>query len=309
MKAMLSSQTDEDFLKARNKALFNEVQHFLKPDEASLISFSDIKKILKPSNEVYKGMQVIPVNLIVGSEGRYRDFDNHFFPKSIHLKERWEHIDMAHYQDVNLPPITLYELGGLYFVRDGNHRVSVAKARGIENIDAEVVSLQSEIKLNVGDTKEKMIKQVINYEKRVFYTETNFGDITDYWRLDFSTTGQYDVIYNHILIHKYYINQNQTEEISMPDAIMSWFTTVYMPVINVIEHQHIMKKFPHRTMSDMYVWIIKYWDNLKKKFGQDFSLDKAAEDFTQKYGKSFRKSLIKTVLNILAKVQLKKEID
>lgn len=306
---MLSSQTDEDFLKARNKALFNEVQHFLKPDEASLISFSDIKKILKPSNEVYKGMQVIPVNLIVGSEGRYRDFDNHFFPKSIHLKERWEHIDMAHYQDVNLPPITLYELGGLYFVRDGNHRVSVAKARGIENIDAEVVSLQSEIKLNVGDTKEKMIKQVINYEKRVFYTETNFGDITDYWRLDFSTTGQYDVIYNHILIHKYYINQNQTEEISMPDAIMSWFTTVYMPVINVIEHQHIMKKFPHRTMSDMYVWIIKYWDNLKKKFGQDFSLDKAAEDFTQKYGKSFRKSLIKTVLNILAKVQLKKEID
>ena len=306
---MLSSQTDEDFLKARNKALFNEIQHFLKPDEASLISFSDIKKILKPSNEVYKGMQVIPVNLIVGSEGRYRDFDNHFFPKSIHLKERWEHIDMAHYQDVNLPPITLYELGGLYFVRDGNHRVSVAKARGIENIDAEVVSLQSEIKLNVGDTKEKMIKQVINYEKRVFYTETNFGDITDYWRLDFSTTGQYDVIYNHILIHKYYINQNQTEEISMPDAIMSWFTTVYMPVINVIEHQHIMKKFPHRTMSDMYVWIIKYWDNLKKKFGQDFSLDKAAEDFTQKYGKSFRKSLIKTVLNILAKVQLKKEID
>jgi len=306
---MLSSQTDEDFLKARNKALFNEVQHFLKPDEASLISFTDIKKILKPSNEVYKGMQVIPVNLIVGSEGRYRDFDNHFFPKSIHLKERWEHIDMAHYQDVNLPPITLYELGGLYFVRDGNHRVSVAKARGIENIDAEVVSLQSEIKLNVGDTKEKMIKQVINYEKRVFYSETNFGDITDYWRLDFSTTGQYDVIYNHILIHKYYINQNQTEEISMIDAITSWFNTVYLPVINVIEHQHIMKRFPHRTVSDMYVWIIKYWDNLKKKFGQDFSLDKAASDFTEKYGKSFRKSVVKTFLNILAKVQLKKEIE
>ena len=306
---MLSSQTDEDFLKARNKALFNEVQHFLKPDEASLISFTDIKKILKPSNEVYKGMQVIPVNLIVGSEGRYRDFDNHFFPKSIHLKERWEHIDMAHYQDVNLPPITLYELGGLYFVRDGNHRVSVAKARGIENIDAEVVSLQSEIKLNVGDTKEKMIKQVINYEKRVFYSETNFGDITDYWRLDFSTTGQYDVIYNHILIHKYYINQNQTEEISIIDAITSWFNTVYLPVINVIEHQHIMKRFPHRTVSDMYVWIIKYWDNLKKKFGQDFSLDKAASDFTEKYGKSFRKSVVKTFLNILAKVQLKKEIE
>lgn len=305
---MISPQTDEDFYKARNRALFNEVQHFLKPDEASLISFSDIKQLLKPSNEVYKGMQVVPINLIVGSEGRYRDFDNHFFPKSLHLKERWEHIDMAHLQDVNLPPISLYELGGLYFVRDGNHRVSVARARGIENIDAEVVSLQSEIKLNVGDTKEKMVKQVINYEKRVFYSETNFGDITDYWRLDFSTTGQYDVIYNHILIHKYYINQDKTEEISMTDAIMSWFNTVYLPVIHVIEHQHIMKRFPHRTMGDMYVWIIKYWDNLKKKFGQDFSLDKAAEDFTEKFGKSFRKSFLKSILNILAKLKLKKEI-
>ena len=54
---------------------------------------------------------------------------------------------MAHYQDIVLPPISLYEVGGLYFVRDGNHRVSVAKAQGIDFIDADVVSLQSEIKL------------------------------------------------------------------------------------------------------------------------------------------------------------------
>ena len=199
----LSTQTDDDFNKARNKALFNEIQHFLNPEEATLISFSDMKKLLKPRNEVYKGMQVVPVSLIVGSEGRFKDFDNHFFPKSNFLKSRWEHVDMAHLQDISLPPITLYELGGLYFVRDGNHRVSVAKLQGVENIDAEVVSLQSEIKLKPGSTKEQMIKQVIDYEKRVFYNETNFGDITDYWCLDFSTPGQYDIIYNHILIHKY----------------------------------------------------------------------------------------------------------
>ena len=78
----LSTQTDDDFNKARNKALFNEIQHFLNPEEATLISFSDMKKLLKPRNEVYKGMQVVPVSLIVGSEGRFKDFDNHFFPKS-----------------------------------------------------------------------------------------------------------------------------------------------------------------------------------------------------------------------------------
>ena len=283
---LTTAETDEDFSRARHKALFNEVQHFLNPDEATLISFSDIKKLLKPENEVYKGMQTIPVKLIVGSEGRYKDFDNRFFPKSMHLKTRWEHIDMAHINDIALPPISLYELGGVYFVRDGNHRVSVAKAKGIEFLDAEVVSLQSEIKLKPGDSLKKMTRQVINYEKRVFYGETGFGDVTDFWNLDFSVPGQYDVIYNHILTHKYYINMNKSDEIGMDKAMLSWLTTVYFPVITIINKYHIMNYFPHRTKSDLYVWIIKYWDEIKQKFGNDFTLDDIATPFLKTYGET-----------------------
>ncbi|MBR0032704.1 MAG: transcriptional regulator [Treponema sp.] len=301
---MVSTQTEDDFSKARNKALFNEIQHFLNPDEATLISFSDIKKMLKPNNEVYKGMQVIPVKLIVGSEGRYQDFDNRFFPKRLHLKTRWEHIDMAHLNDIALPPISLYELGGVYFVRDGNHRVSVAKAKGIEFIDAEVVSLQSEIKLHPGDSLQKMTKQVIYYEKRVFYGETGFGDVTDYWCLDFSVTGQYDVIYNHILTHKYYINMNKSDEISMEEAIMSWFDTVYLPVIRIIESHKIMRLFKKRTKSDLYVWLIKYWDELKQKFGSDYSLDDVADSFMRKFGN--RSSFFRRVLNRIQRFLIKK---
>ncbi len=284
---MLSSETEDDFSKARHKALFNEIQHFLNPDEATLISFSDIKKLLKPDNEVYKGMQVIPVKLIVGSEGRYEDFDSQFFPKSMHLRSRWEHIDMAHLRDISLPPISLYELGGVYFVRDGNHRVSVAKAKGIEFIDAEVVSLQSEIKLKPGSSLKKITRQVIEYEKRVFYGETGFGDVTDYWCLDFSVPGQYDVVYNHILTHKYYINMNKTEEIGMDEAMMSWFMTVYSPVIKIINTRNIMRAFPGRTRSDLYVWMIKYWDEIKQKFGSDYSLDDIVDSFKHKYDERF----------------------
>ncbi len=302
----ISIQTEDDFNKARNKALFNEVQHFLNPDEATLISFSDIKKLLKPKDEVYKGMQIVPVNAIVGSEGRYKDFDNRFFPKSMHLKARWEHIDMAHIKDLNLPPITLYELGGVYFVRDGNHRVSVAKARGVECIDAEVVSLQSEIKLHPGDSLEKMKKQVIRYEKGTFYGETGFGDVTDYWVLDFTTPGQYDVIYNHILTHKYYLNMNKTEEIGMDKAILSWFNTVYLPVIRVIDKHHIMRHFPHRTKSDMYVWIIKYWDEIKQKFGSDYSLDKAVYNFKHTFGTSFSRRILNRIKEVILKNHIKK---
>ena len=81
-------ETENDFFKARNKALMNEIQHFLKPKEAYMISFKEIKELIKPQNETYLGMKVIPVAKIIGSEGRYNDFDNQFFPKSIYLKER-----------------------------------------------------------------------------------------------------------------------------------------------------------------------------------------------------------------------------
>jgi len=302
---MLSSLTEEDFSKARHKALFNEVQHFLNPDEATLISLSDIKKLLKPENEVYKGMQTVPVKLIVGSEGRYNDFDNRFFPKSLHLKTRWEHIDIAHINDIPLPPISLYELGGVYFVRDGNHRVSVARSRGVEFIDAEVVSLQSEIKLHPGDSLKKMTRQVINYEKRVFYTETGFGDATDFWSLDFSAPGQYDVIYNHILTHKYYINMNKTDEIGMDMAMQSWLYHVYFPVIAVIDRYHIMKYFRHRTKSDLYVWMIKYWDEIKNKYGSELTLDDIATPFMKAFGEPPIKHLKNKIKGLIFKKKIK----
>ena len=289
----LQAQTEDDFYRARNKALFNEIQHFVNQEESHLLSFNDVKQMLKPQNEVYLGMQVVPINLIAGSEGRYYDFDNHFFPKNIHLKTRWERIDEAHLTDVILPPIKLYEIGGLYFVRDGNHRVSVARSKGVECIDAEVVSLKSEIKLKPGMTKAKILKEVINYEKRVFYMETAFGDITDFWKLDFSTTGQYDVIYNHILTHKYFINQDKTEEISMQDAILSWYENVYSPVVAVIKKRRIMRKFRGRTTSDMYVWLIKYWDELKTKFGSNIELDDIADGFKRQFGIGFFRNFFK----------------
>ena len=296
------SETESDFAKARKKALFNEIQHFLKPEEAAMISFRDIKELLKPQNQTYLGMQVIPIEKIVGSEGRYKDFDNQFFPKNTFIKERWEHVDEAVIKDIILPPIKVYELGGLYFVRDGNHRVSVAKSKGVEFIDAEVVSLQSEIRLPPVRSLTGMIKEIISYEKRNFYFETSFGDITDYWCLDFSTTGQYDVIYNHILTHKYFINQNQEKEISIEDAITSWFNTVYLPVIHTIDKYKIMKYFKHRTKSDLYVWIIKYFDELKRKFGDNCSLEDAVFDITNEY----KISLPTKIKNALKKYLLKK---
>ena len=272
-------QAQEDFSRARNKAWINEMQNIMHPDKKRLLSLNDVKKILKPKNEIYIGLKTVPIKKIVGSEGRYNDFDNHFLPRSNELKQRWVNIDQAHLSDIVLPPIQLYELGGLYFVRDGNHRVSVAKTQGVEFIDAEVISLQSEVQLPPDVRLDTLLDAVIRYEKRVFYNETHFGDLTDYWDLDFTATGRYDVIYNHILVHKYYMNEQQHTEIDFNDALVSWYKTVYLPVIAVIDKYKLLSDFKDRTKSDIYVWIVKHWDSLKQKNGNDFSLDEAALDF------------------------------
>ena len=206
-------------------------------------------------------------------------------------------------KDIVLPPIKVYELGGLYFVRDGNHRVSVAKAKGVEFIDAEVVSLQTEIRLSPVRTLQGMMKQIISWEKRNFYFETSFGDITEYWCLDFTTAGQYDSIYNHILTHKYFINQNRNTEISMEEAIRSWFDTVYMPVVNSIEKYHIMRYFKKNTVSDLYVFIIRFYDELKRLFGENVQLDRVVYGIQQEQ----KFSRLNKIRNAFKKKLLKKE--
>lgn len=300
----IQTQSETDFAKAKNKAFFNEISHLLSPEEATLISLNDVKKLIKPQNETYVGMKTIPIEKVVGSEGRYQDFDNKFFPKSSHLKNRWQHVDEAAIQAIDLPPIKVYEISGLYFVRDGNHRVSVAKARGTEFIDAEVVSLQSEVCIKTPDNIADMVKQIINYEKRVFYSETGFGDITDYWCLDFSRTGRYDVIYNHILTHKYYMNQNSETEISMEEAVLSWFNTVYLPLVTSIRENKIMHYFPKRTLSDLYVWVVRYWDDFKRKYGDSVPLEDAVKDFRKTYKIPWYRRHINRIKRVILRKQI-----
>ena len=279
----VSQQAAADFSRARGKAVLSQIQHILNTDRNKLLSFNDVKDILKPRNEVYRGNQVVPIKLIVGSEGRYHDFNKYFLPKREHMRQRWQRVDEAHIKDIILPPIQLYEIGGVYFVRDGNHRVSVAKAQDVEFIDAEVTSLTTEINIKPSMTTDELREALTAYEKNIFYEKTEFGTLTGYYKMDFSSPGRYDVIYNHILVHKYYLNENIEEEIPFNDALVSWYNNVYNPVIKVIKEQWLLTNFPGRTEADLYVWIIKHWDFLKKKYGT-YSLAKAAGDFSKKYG-------------------------
>jgi hypothetical protein len=135
-------------------------------------------------------------------------------------------------------------------------------------------------------TQDELRFALIAYEKKIFYEKTDFLRLTGCADLDFSAPGRYDVIYSHILGHKYYMNEKSEGEIPFSDALVSWHAGVYRPIVAIIQEERLYAYFPGRTLGDLYVWIVQHWDFLKKKYGLSFSLRDAARDFSLKYGAS-----------------------
>jgi hypothetical protein len=279
-------QATQDFDKARTKEFFSRVLHFLRPQKNQLLNFNEVKTLLRPNAEIYRGMQTVSIDSIVGSEGRYRDFNAFFLPKNEHMRTRWESVDKAHIQDVILPPIKLYKVGEVYFVRDGNHRVSVARSQGVQAIDAEVTEFKTDYKLEQNENIEELRDKLLRYERERFVEQTHLDQIIPLEHLEFSDPGRFDEILQHIQGHKYYINLNITEEISFQDAALSWYYNVFLPIIQTISHEGVITRFPGRTKADLYIWIVKHWDELKGKYGEKVSLKDAALDFSHRKGKS-----------------------
>ncbi len=103
----------------------------------------------------------------------------------------------------------------------------------------------------------------------------------------FRSPGRYDEIMEHIATHKYFINESSPTEISMEDAIRSWYQTVYKPIADTIREERLSQRFPGRTASDLYAYIVKHWGVLKKRYGLQLPASVAARDFSTRYGKGF----------------------
>src|SRR5687767_9679946 len=136
---MIEDQLRADFDRARHKAVRNDLVAAISGRENRLMPFHEFTKRVSPEGESYRGLQTVPIAQIVGSMDRFRDFDREFLPRQRHTAGRWQNVDRAYYEDKQLPPIQLYKIGDVYFVKDGNHRVSVAREKGQEFIDAEVI--------------------------------------------------------------------------------------------------------------------------------------------------------------------------
>jgi hypothetical protein len=141
----LEEQIEADFSRARRKALLRRVRARLRTDAApdALLCFDEVSKNHGAAvGRVYRGMRTVPVGQIAGSVGRCSEFDGSFMPARASVREMDAHGPSPH-RGEGLPPVSLYKVGGLYFVLDGHHRVSVAAYHGVIWIDANVTEFNS----------------------------------------------------------------------------------------------------------------------------------------------------------------------
>ena len=134
-------QAHHEYDKALRKAFWAGVNHKVRNQCHDLLPFSAVWKHIQFAEQTTIGLTEVDIDSIVGSSGRYRDFDLSFLPRRRELDDRWVNIAQAHYDGQELPPVRLYKVGEAYYVEDGNHRVSVARVIGMESVKADIIAV------------------------------------------------------------------------------------------------------------------------------------------------------------------------
>ncbi|MGD2144402.1 MAG: hypothetical protein PVF54_07990 [Anaerolineae bacterium] len=264
------------FATARRKAFWNEVLAYLSGRSSRLLAWEEVRHKLGVRGQIYRGLQAVPVSKIVGSVGRYRDFDWAFLPAQDRTAGRWRSIARAHYDDVSLPPVKLYKIGDAYFVLDGNHRVSVARERGVEFVDAEVIEAQARVPVDADLDADSL---EIKGEYSGFLQRTRLDELRPDQRIEFTVAGCYGRLLEHIAVHRHFLGSEQECFIPPDEAVCDWYDNVYLPLVSIIREQDTLGDFPGRTEADLYLWIIDHQHYLREEFGPGVRAERAAEHF------------------------------
>jgi hypothetical protein len=128
----------EQFRRLQGQAIRSKLWSSVTGKRRQLQNLYEVEKTIGVRTRTHAGLQLVPIDQIQGSEGRCEDFDTEFRPLRGHTLERWVGVAVAHSNDVALPAVDLVQLNDTYFVRDGHHRISVAKLNGQLEIEANV---------------------------------------------------------------------------------------------------------------------------------------------------------------------------
>ena len=264
MDDFLSHASNQKFADARKQAFIRSVMDFFRGQRRDLLPFDEIRSELNLNHTRYLGLQDVPLGKIVGSVGRYRDFDREFLPRHDSQEARWRRIyDLTH-SSGGFPPVELYKVGDAYFVRDGNHRVSVARINGSPTIEAYVTEYLTPVPVSAEDTLDEIL---IKAGETNFLQATRLNELRPDQNIRLTNPGRYREILRHIADHKYFLEVEQQREIPGEEAVASWYDNVYMPLVREIRARDILRHFPGRTEADLYVWLVQHRAELEARYG------------------------------------------
>ena len=281
---LATAQAQNAFRRARGKAFLRAVWFTLQRRSNRLLAYDEVRARIHAGGPVYRGIQAVPIDKIVGSVDRFRDFDRAFLPSQDFTEERWQSVGRAYYSDVNLPPVKLYQIGEVYFVVDGNHRVSVARELGREFIDAKVQEVRGSVPLTsdieAGDL------EVIG-ERADFMEQTKLAESCPGSNIECTIAGGYHLLLEHIEVHRYLQSTEWSREFSFAEASAQWYDQVYLPIVQTVRHTDILHEFPGRTETDLYVWLMDHLYFLRQRFGDKVSPTDAAFSFASHFTPRF----------------------
>ncbi len=265
----------QDFHSARQRASVQEILARLTGKSNRLLSYDEVAEKLKLRGRVERGVRDIPLNSIVGSVGRYVDFTRTFLPRKTDDRDRWTRVKAAMEDGVGLPPIEVYKVGEAYFVIDGNHRVSIARQEGFKSIQARVIEVQTDIPLTPDVQPDDLI---IKAEYADFLNTTRITDLRPNVDLSVTIPGQYEKLMEQICAQECALEESGEQDASFRQAVENWYDHVYIPLAEAIRDRGLLRWFPKRTITDLYLWISENRTTLEKELGWEIQSDIAATD-------------------------------
>jgi len=279
MTSELSERVRADFARARFRAFLNRLRSILRGQPHNLLSYDEVREKLHIGGPIYRGIQTVQVEKIIGSLNRYQQFDRKFLPLDDQYANRWQNVDRAFYRDISLPPIVLYKVGDVYFVVDGHHRVSVAREQGQIFIDAEVRECST--KVNITPDIDPDDLEILG-EKVEFLERTGLDRIRPDAKIRLTIPDGFSRMIEHIAVHRYFMGLDLQRDISEEEAVAHWYDKVYRPIVRVIRRRGILKEFPGKTEADLYLWVLDRQYYLHKEGRDLLPPDKAAIEFIEK---------------------------
>jgi len=228
-----SADAQDDFSRARRSQLIAELGRRLRrePDDVALIlPFDEVVEALGMVGEVELGLQTIALDSIVGTVDRTRDFDRGFRPTTTRVRGRWQRIAAAQRRGEAFPPISVYRVGDLHFVRDGHHRVSVAKSLGREDIDADV----TEVRTRIGAGESLRLADLPLKDHERIFSERVPLDPARLARVRPSDPWDFGRLAEGVEAWGYRVMQERREYMDREEVARLWYEEDFLPIVETL---------------------------------------------------------------------------